>query len=227
MLPEDDLDDVMVDEGDDADGGRTIQPPISRPSPPRGAPAPLPADSDPEEDGCSLEEATRPRRPLDPPVRAPRRPVSEPGPPTSAGPTERCGRRRDDVSEAGGSSMSFAETNAQATPPDKPPRGPPAAPAGAPPTQEEQMERQNLLRQLDLLRLKFKQSIIPTDIEQQHLPVVKMVVERNLAQLKRARNVAMCPGRGCRQPRPAPTSWAWRPSWSSPSSSSCASSAST
>lgn len=85
------------------------------------------------------------------------------------------------------------------------------------------MERQALLGQLDLLRLKFKQSsgrpgmhsahprlasVIPVDIEQQHTPVVKMVVERictfaciqkrqwpgpNLVQLKRARNVAMDP----------------------------------
>ena len=53
------------------------------------------------------------------------------------------------------------------------------------------MERQTLLRQLDLLRLRFKQSIIPKDIENQRTPVVKLVVERNLAQLKRARNIAM------------------------------------
>ena len=59
------------------------------------------------------------------------------------------------------------------------------------PRAEEDIERQALLRQLDLLRMRFKQSVIPGDIERQRTPVVKMVVERNLVQLRRARNVAM------------------------------------
>ena len=46
------------------------------------------------------------------------------------------------------------------------------------------MERQTLLRQLDVLRLRFKQSIIPKDIEHQKTGVVKLVVERNLARTK-------------------------------------------
>ena len=60
-------------------------------------------------------------------------------------------------------------------------------------TVDEDVERQTLLRQLDLLRLKFKQSIIPNDIERQKTPVVKLVVERNMIQLKRARG----PGDAC------------------------------
>lgn len=52
-------------------------------------------------------------------------------------------------------------------------------------------ERQTLLRQLDLLRMKFRQSVIPPDIETQTTPAVRLVVERNLVCLRRARNVAM------------------------------------
>jgi hypothetical protein len=61
----------------------------------------------------------------------------------------------------------------------------------------ENMERQGLLQKLDLLRLKFKQSIIPTDIERQKTPVVRMVMERNMLQLKRVRA-------GCRRHDAAP-----------------------
>lgn len=67
-----------------------------------------------------------------------------------------------------------------------PPPAPPVAPEAA-----DIMERQTLLRQLDLLRLKFKQSIIPPDIETQATPTVRLVVERNLTNLRRCRNLAM------------------------------------
>jgi hypothetical protein len=59
------------------------------------------------------------------------------------------------------------------------------------PVPEDDTERQNLLRQLDLLRLKFKQSVIPQDIETQPTPAVRCIIERNLVNLKRARNIAM------------------------------------
>jgi len=52
-------------------------------------------------------------------------------------------------------------------------------------------ERQQLLKQLDVLRLKFKEHVIPSNIENQDTRAVRLVVERNLLQLKRARNVAM------------------------------------
>ena len=55
---------------------------------------------------------------------------------------------------------------------------------------EDNIERQALLRQLDLLRMRFNQSVIPGDIEKQRTPVVKLVVEQNLVQLQRARSVA-------------------------------------
>ena len=97
------------------------------------------------------------------------------------------------------------------------------------------MERQTLLRQLDLLRLKFKPAIIPDNIENERTPIVRMVaagrflsrkegsrvlpVERNLLQIKRARNVAMWPGGGdnASSPPSVPTSLVWPPSssWSS------------
>ena len=48
------------------------------------------------------------------------------------------------------------------------------------------VERQALLRQLDLLRVKFRQSIIPDNIEAQATAAVRTVVERNLLNLKRA-----------------------------------------
>ena len=59
------------------------------------------------------------------------------------------------------------------------------------PSVPEDTEREALLRQLDLLRLKFKQSVIPPDIETQATPAVRLIVERNLVNLKRARNIAM------------------------------------
>lgn len=73
----------------------------------------------------------------------------------------------------------------------------PPAPAAPTPPQPlpdsqggaEESERETLLRQLDLLRLKFKQSVIPTDIETQTTPAVRLVVERNLVNLKRARTI--------------------------------------
>lgn len=76
---------------------------------------------------------------------------------------------------------SLRSTPAVAAAAGAPRKPPPSEAAGAGPApvskglaaEEEQMERQALLRQLDVLRLKFKQSIIPVDIEQQHLPVVK------------------------------------------------------
>ena len=57
-----------------------------------------------------------------------------------------------------------------------------------PPADDRDTERESLLRQLDLLRLKFKQSVIPPDIENQATPAVRVVVERNLTNLKRARH---------------------------------------
>lgn len=53
------------------------------------------------------------------------------------------------------------------------------------------VDRHALLRQLDMLRLKFKENVIPPNIEQEDTQVVRLVVERNLIQLKRARNTAM------------------------------------
>ena len=68
---------------------------------------------------------------------------------------------------------------------------PPPVPPTPSPSVPEDTEREALLRQLDLLRLKFKQSVIPPDIETQATPAVRLIVERNLVNLKRARNIAM------------------------------------
>lgn len=65
----------------------------------------------------------------------------------------------------------------------------PAAPAD-PGAHDE--EREALLRQLDLLRMRFKQSVIPPDVEQRDTAAVRLIVERNLVSLKRTRNVAFC-----------------------------------
>lgn len=78
-----------------------------------------------------------------------------------------------------------------------PSSAPEPAPTGA---ADDSVERQTLLRQLDLLRVKFRQSIIPNDIETQATAAVRSVVERNLVNLKRARNVAM-------HRRPLPCMW--------------------
>ena len=88
-------------------------------------------------------------------------------------------------------------TEAAAAPVPPPSSAPPAAasvPAAAtepPPPMDDTVEREALLRQLDLLRLKFKQSIIPPDIETKATPAVRLIVERNLTNLKRHRNTAM------------------------------------
>ena len=93
--------------------------------------------------------------------------------------------------------------------------GPPPPPSPPPPPPDFE-ERQTLLRQLDLLRLKFKQSVIPPDIETQTTPAVRSVVERNLLSLKRCRNPGS--GRRCRDTTlpggisPC-TSWASPPFW--------------
>lgn len=79
-------------------------------------------------------------------------------------------------------------------------------------------ERQQLLKQLDVLRLKFKEHVIPPNIENEDTRAVRLVVERNLLQLKRARNVAMY---RTGQPRSRVCSvinWGWPPSWWSPNS---------
>ena len=102
--------------------------------------------------------------------------------------------------------------------PPPPSQGEETIPLAGGEQEDDAMERQTLLKQLDLLRIstpshtpcgvptKYKQSIIPEGIEQQVTPVVRLVVirvlphrhgtlplERNLIQLKRARNVAMDP----------------------------------
>lgn len=87
-------------------------------------------------------------------------------------------------------------------PPPLPPKtpAPPSASQSPPPplptTQRAHadgpdLDRQALLKQLDVLRMKFKENVIPANIEQEETHVVRLVVERNLLQLKRARNTAM------------------------------------
>ena len=83
--------------------------------------------------------------------------------------------------------ISVAETEPQPSMPLPQPQVPPTPSPSVP----EDTEREALLRQLDLLRLKFKQSVIPPDIETQATPAVRLIVERNLVNLKRARNIAM------------------------------------
>ena len=73
-------------------------------------------------------------------------------------------------------------------PPSKP--IPPTTPGGPTNETSDDSERETLLRQLDLLRLKFKQSVIPPDIEGQTTSAVRKVVERNLVNLKRARDMS-------------------------------------
>lgn len=65
---------------------------------------------------------------------------------------------------------------------------PAAASTGGAADEGADSERQALLRQLDLLRLKFKQSVIPADIERQDTTAVRLIVERNLVNLKRTRD---------------------------------------
>jgi hypothetical protein len=112
------------------------------------------------------------------------------------------------------STVTLTATMVSSTAPRAPPRPPPPPPESTVPLSEAteplppppppvatddtadgggpaEGERQTLLRQLDLLRLKFKQSVIPADIETQATPAVRLVVERNLLNLKRCRNLAM------------------------------------
>lgn len=53
-------------------------------------------------------------------------------------------------------------------------------------------ERDNLLRQIDLLRLRFRDARIPNNIEQTSVTnnEIRRVVNRNVAQLRRNRNIA-------------------------------------
>jgi hypothetical protein len=51
------------------------------------------------------------------------------------------------------------------------------------------IERQKLLSDLDHLRMKFKKSVIPPDIERQNTATVRLILERNFVQLKRHRAV--------------------------------------
>ena len=109
-------------------------------------------------------------------------------------------------------------TTVPSAPPSEPaptgaPEDPPP-PAPRPPLPDtDSTERQTLLRQLDLLRVKFKQSVIPPDIEAYPTASVRSVVERNLVRpgtpvcrcvrphLKRARNVMQADRvRGTRPP---------------------------
>lgn len=136
-----------------------------------------------------------------PPPRAPRRPLpptpppsSSPLPPPSRSPpppprsattpaVRRPPERSADVASAyggggagSGSAASYypaSETNAAEDPVD----------AG------DALERQKLLGDLDLLRMKFKKSVIPPDIEKQNTATVRLILERNFVQLKRHRAV--------------------------------------
>lgn len=103
-------------------------------------------------------------------------------------------------------------------PPLRPP-APPPVPVDAAAAGDADAERQALLRQLDLLRLKFKQSVIPPDIERQDTTAVRLIVERNLINLKRVRArtplVGLVWTRGARRATWPCTNWAWqRSSWS-------------
>lgn len=59
------------------------------------------------------------------------------------------------------------------------------------PQQNEEEERNDLLERLDKLRLKFKNSAIPQDIESKETHIMRAVLHRNIVQLKRARTLAM------------------------------------
>lgn len=76
------------------------------------------------------------------------------------------------------------DTQSTAPPPSEQRAAPTVESVAAEHAVADSMERETLLRQLDMLRMKFKQSVIPPDVETQHTPVVRMIVERNLLQLK-------------------------------------------
>ena len=79
------------------------------------------------------------------------------------------------------------------TPPPRRDTTPPPQ-EGPPPPQEDYVEeRENLLRQIDLLRMRFKDARIPANIDQNEAITnneIRRVVNRNVMQLRRNRNVA-------------------------------------
>ena len=56
--------------------------------------------------------------------------------------------------------------------------------------ESDDLDREMLLKQLDILRMRFKQAKIPENTESLLNPDIRRIVNRNVAQLKRNRNVA-------------------------------------
>jgi hypothetical protein len=56
--------------------------------------------------------------------------------------------------------------------------------------ESDDLDREMLLKQLDILRMRFKQAKIPENTESLQIPDIRRIVNRNVAQLKRNRNVA-------------------------------------